>query len=95
MLQYGIIISNILQHFRVPIRDSIYVETRRIGQEAMMSIDFSRKNKEWIKVSTFKNRDTRVAPKDDCMLNDIYPPNQLLDFRLGARPPPSRRGFVS
>lgn len=29
------------------------------------------------------------------MLNDIYPPDQLPDFRLGARPLPSRCGSVS
>ena len=28
------------------------------------------------------------------MLNDIYPPDQLPDFRLGAHPPPPRRRFV-
>ncbi|KAH9696893.1 hypothetical protein KPL71_023375 [Citrus sinensis] len=32
--------------------------------------------------------------EDDRMLNDIYPPDQLLDFLLGAHPPPPRRRFV-
>lgn len=29
------------------------------------------------------------------MLNDVYPPDQLPDFRLGAHPLPLRRAFVS
>ena len=38
--------------------------------------------------SNSKNRDTLVTPEDDRMLNDIYPPDQFLDFRPGAHPPP-------
>ena len=86
-LPYSSIISKILRHFQVPIRDSVYVETKRIGKEGVTCIRFSQKNREWIKTFTSKNQDTLVAPKDDCMLNDVYPPNQLLDFRVGARPP--------
>ena len=94
-LPYGSIISKILRHFQVPFRDSVYVETKRIGKEGVMSIRFSRKNREWIKTFTSKNQHTLVAPKDDRMLNDVYPPDQLLDFKLGARPPPLRRGSIS
>lgn len=28
------------------------------------------------------------------MLNDVYPPDQLPDFRLGAHPPPPCRSFA-
>ena len=69
LLAYGSLISKILRHFRVPIRDSIYVETKRIGKEGMTSIRFSQKNGEWIKTSTSKNQDTFVAPIENCMLN--------------------------
>lgn len=48
-------------------------------------IRFYRKNMEWIKTPTSKNQDTLVAPEDDRVLNNIYPPNQLPDFGLGAR----------
>lgn len=62
-----------------------------IGPEAMTSIEFFKRNGKWIKNSTSINRDTLIAPEDDRMLNDVYPPDQLPDFRLGARPPPSHR----
>ena len=78
----------------MPLLDTGHMETRRIGPEAMTSIDFSRKNGVWIKTSNSKNRDTLIAPEDDRMLNDIYPPDQLPDFRLGALPHPPRRHFV-
>lgn len=60
----------------------------------MTSIGFSRKNDKWLKTLNSKNRDTLVAPEDDWMLNDIYSPDQLPDFRLGARPLPPHRRFV-
>ena len=94
LLPYGSIISTILRHFQVPLRDVVYKETKRIGLEAMTSIGFSRKNGKWIKTSISKNRDTLVAPEDDRMLNDIYPPDQLPDFRLGAHSAPLRRLYV-
>lgn len=81
LLSYGSIISKILRHFQVPIRDLVYVETKRIVTEAMTSIEFSQKNEEWIKTFISKNQDTLVAPKDNPMLNDVYPHDLLLDFR--------------
>ena len=95
MLPYGSIISKILRHFQVLIRDLIYVETKRIRDEVITGIDFCRKNKERIKTPTSKNQDTLVAPEHDRMLNDAYPLDQLPNFRLRARPPPLRRGSVS
>ena len=82
LLPYGNIISKILRHFEVPLRDAGYMETKRIGPEAMTSIRFFRRNGKRIKTSTSKNRDTLIAPEDDRMLNDVYPPDQLSDFRL-------------
>ncbi|KAH9781517.1 hypothetical protein KPL71_008504 [Citrus sinensis] len=87
------IITKILRRFEVPLLDTGHIETRRIGPEAMTSISFSRKNGVWIKTSNSKNRDTLIAPEDDRMLNDIYPPDQRPDFRLGAHPHPPRRRF--
>ena len=78
----------------MPLLDTGHMETRRIGPEAMTSIDFSRKNGEWIKTKNSKNRDTLIAPEDNQMLNDVYPPDKLPDFRLGAHPHPPRRRFV-
>ena len=60
----------------------------------MSSISFSRKNDQWIKTKNSKNRDTLIAPKDDRMLNDIYPPDQLPDFRLEAHHLPPRRRSI-
>ena len=40
------------------------------------------------KTKNSKNRDTLIAPEDDQMLNDVYSPDQLPDFRLGAHHPP-------
>ncbi|KAH9667979.1 hypothetical protein KPL70_021252 [Citrus sinensis] len=94
LLPYGSIITKILRCFEVPLLDTGHIETRRIGPEAMNSIGFSRKNGEWIKTSNSKNRDTLIAPEDDRMLNDIYPPDQLPNFRLGAHPHPPCRRFV-
>lgn len=90
LIPYGNIITKILWHFQVPLRDAVYTETKRIAPDAMTDIGFSRKNGKWIKTSKSKNWDTLVAPKDDWMLNDIYPLDQLLDFRLGAHPSPPR-----
>ncbi|XP_052297087.1 extensin-like [Citrus sinensis] len=70
------------------------METRRIGLEAMTSINFSRKNGQWIKTKNSKNQDTLIAPEDDRVLNDVYTPDQLPDFRLRAHPPPSRRHSI-
>ncbi|KAH9715535.1 Integrase catalytic domain-containing protein [Citrus sinensis] len=81
------IITKILRRFEVPLLDTDHMETRRIGPEAMTSIGFSMKNREWIKTSNSKNQDTLIAPEDDRMLNDVYPPDKLPDFRLGAHPP--------
>ncbi|KAH9724699.1 hypothetical protein KPL70_007586 [Citrus sinensis] len=94
LLPDGSIITKILQRFKVPLLDTGHMETQRIGPEAMTSISFSRKNGVWIKTSNSKNRDTLIAPEDDRMLNDIYPSDQLPDFRLGALPHPPRRYFV-
>ena len=60
----------------------------------MTSIGFSRKNGQWIKTKNSKNQDTLIAPEDDRMLNDVYPPDKLPDFRLGAHPHPLRCRFV-
>ena len=94
LLRYGSIITKILRRFEVPLLDTGHMETRRIGPEAMTSIGFSKMNGQWIKTSNSKNQDTLIAPEDDRMLNDIYPPDQLPDFRLGAHPHPPRRRFV-
>ena len=64
----------------MPLWDTGYTETKKIGLEAMTSIGFSRRNGKWIKTSTSKNQDILIAPEDDKMLNDIYTPNQLPDF---------------
>ena len=71
------------------------METKRIRDKAITGIDFYKKNKELIKTPTSKNQDTLIASEHDRMLNDVYPPDQLPDFRLGARPSPPRRGSVS
>lgn len=46
LLLCGSIISKILRHFRVPIQDSINVETKRISNDAVTSIRFAWKNRE-------------------------------------------------
>ena len=95
LLPYSSIITKILRHFEVSLLDVGYTETRWIGPEAMTSIGFSRKNSQWIKTKKSKNRDTLIALDDDRMLNDVYPPDQLLDFLLGAHPPPLRHHSIS
>ena len=94
LLPYGSIITKILRRFEVPLLDTGHMETKQIGPEAMTSIGFSRKNGEWIKTSNSKNRDTLIALEDDRMLNDVYPPDKLPDFILGAHPHPPCRRFV-
>lgn len=73
LLPYGSIITKILQYFHVPLHEFVYVETKRIGEEAIMRIGFYRRNEEWVKMTLSKTRGTLVAPEDDRMLNDIYP----------------------
>ena len=94
LLPYGNIISKILWHFQVPLRNTVYKENKRIGPEAMTNISFSQKKGEWLKTSNSKNRDTLVAPKDYQMFNDVYSLDQLPNFRLGAHPPPPLRRSV-
>ena len=94
LLPYGSIIAKRLRRFEVLLLNIGYTKTRWIGLEAMTSIDFSRKNGQWIKTKNSKNWDTLIAPEDDRLLNDVYSPYQLPDFRLGAHPLPPRRCYV-
>ncbi|KAH9658046.1 hypothetical protein KPL70_023335 [Citrus sinensis] len=52
--------------------------------------DTSRENQEEQQEETNLKQD-----KDDRIPNDVYPLDQLPDFRLGVTPPPPRRGFIS
>lgn len=54
-------------------------------EEVITSLGFSRRNFQWTKTPTIKNRDAIVALVVRMMLNDIYPADQLLDFQLRAR----------
>lgn len=85
LLPYGSNITKLLRHFHIPFQESIYMETERIGEEAITEIKFYRRNGEWVKMTTSKNCDTLVAFEDDRMLNNIYPYDQLSNFWLGAR----------
>lgn len=45
LLPYDSIISEILRNFQVPIRDSIYLKTKRINDKAITGIGFYWKNR--------------------------------------------------
>ena len=85
-LPYGSIITWILRFFKVPITELVYNETRKLGREIMSAIRFFKKRRKWKKTTSSKNEDTLIAPEVDHMLNDVYSEDELLDFRLGARP---------
>lgn len=95
MLPCGSIITKILQHFDIPLRDSVYEKTKRIDEEAIIGIGFYRMNKKWVNTTTSKNWDTLIALEDDRELNDVYPVDQLPDVLLGAGPLVPRRGVVA
>lgn len=63
----------------------MYEETKRLGGEITLGIGFYRHCEEWVKTTSSRNEDTLITSKDDRMLNDIYPTNQLLNFKLRAR----------
>ena len=86
LLPYGSIIIRILRHFRIPITELVYDETKRLGGEIILGIGFHRRNGEWVNITSYKNEDTLLGPEDDCLLNDIYYVDQHPDFRLGSKP---------
>ena len=84
-LPYGNIISKIFRYFYVPLTEPVYVETKKMGGEIISRIGFHWRQGKCIKIKSSKNKDTLVAPDDNCMLNDVYSKDKLPDFRLGAR----------
>ena len=90
-LPYGSIISKILRYFHVPLSESVFVETKKLGREIISGFGFYLKQGQWVKVSSSKNEDTLVAPDGNRMLNDVYSKEELPDFRLGTRPRAPRR----
>ncbi|KAH9698155.1 hypothetical protein KPL71_023904 [Citrus sinensis] len=90
-LPYGSIITKILNHFRVPIIEPVFLETRKLGRDIISAIGFFKKCGQWEKTTSSKNEDTLLAPEDDRMLNDVYSEDELPDFCLGARPRVPRR----
>lgn len=85
LLLYDNIITKILRHFQVPLSEPIYVENKRLKRKAIMAICFHLRNGQWVKKTLSENQNTLVALEDDRVLNDIYPTNQLPDFRLRDR----------
>lgn len=61
LLLYGSVITKILRHFRVPLSEPVYVVTKQLGEEIISRIRFHRKNMEWVKATSSKNKDTLVA----------------------------------
>lgn len=82
LLPYGSIITKIFRHFRVPITELLFVDTKRLAEEIITSLGFCKRNGKWVKTSSVKNIDSLVAFEDDRMLNDIYPADQLPNFWL-------------
>lgn len=82
LLPYGNVIIKILRHFRVPLIEPVYMETKKLRGEAIIGIVFYRKNEKWAKITLSENQNTLVAPGDDRVLNDVYPADQLPDFKL-------------
>lgn len=95
LLPYGSIITRILRYFRIPITEPMYDETKRLGGEIILGINFHRRNGEWVKITSSKNEDTLLAPEDDRLLNNIYSVYKLTDFRLIARPRIPRRATAA
>lgn len=86
LLPYGSVITKTLRHFRMPLIEPVYIETKKLRREAIIRIVFYRKNGEWAKITLSENQNTLVASRDDRVLNDVYPADQLPDFKLRARP---------
>lgn len=71
-LPYGSIITRILRHFRVPLSEMVYVETKRIRGEAITRISFHMRNKEWVKMTISKNWDILIAQRMiECLMISI------------------------
>ena len=66
-----------------------------MGREIISGIGFHWRQGKLIKVKSFKNEDTLIAPDGDRMLNNIYSEDELPDFRLGARPRVPRRATTT
>lgn len=64
-LPYCSVIIKILRHFKVPLGEPIYAETKRLREETITWISFHKRNEEWVKMTTSKNQDTLVALEDD------------------------------
>lgn len=86
LLLYSSFITNIFIHFKVPLSEPIYMETKKLEGEAIIEISFHRRNGEWVKMTLSKKYDTLVALEDDRVHNDVYPTDQLPNFILRARP---------
>ena len=80
LLPYGSIITRILRHFRIPITELVYDETKRLRGEIILGISFHRCNGEWVNITSSKNEDTLLGPEVDRLLNDIYSTNQFFYF---------------
>lgn len=86
LLRYGSVISKNLRHLKVPLSESVYVETKKLGRQDITTIGFHKRNREWVKTTLSKNQDIFIAQEDDRVLNNVYLADQLLDFRVEARP---------
>ena len=89
-LPYASIITRILQYFRVPITEPTCLNSRELGDEAIVNLGFYWRDNGWHKDRRNK-KVTEIAPIDHRFFNDVLPPHLLPDLSAPHRshPPPS------
>lgn len=51
LIPYCSIITRILHHFILPLYESVYKESKKLGGETISTIGFHRRNEEWVKTT--------------------------------------------
>lgn len=89
-LPYASIITRILEYFRVPITESISLNSRELGDDSIVNLGFYWRDDSWHKDQRNK-KVTKLAPSYHRFFNDVRPLHLLSDLSVPylSRPPPS------
>ena len=80
LLPYGCIFTKKLWHFWVPFNEPIFEHSKKLGDDAILSLGFNWKYGKWTKAPSIQNRFAFIAPEDNHMLNDVILADKLPDF---------------
>lgn len=82
-LPYGHFVNRTLRFFKVPLDEPTSGLTKPIGSEIAYSLGFAWKDRTWVKAK--RERFTLLTSSNDRLLNNVYFPEELLDFSLPLR----------